>query len=137
MSQALRSNKWAEQNLKREAEARGVNAGRLIFANRLTQAEHLARQKLADLFLDTFNFNAHTTASDALWAGLPVLTKLGNGFAARVAGSLLHSIGLPELITETEEQYESLALELATNPERLNQPGLPIWMRSLPSPKLG
>ena len=117
----LRSNKWAEQNLKREAEARGVNADRLIFADKLPQAEHLARQKLADLFLDTFNVNAHTTTSDALWAGLPVLTKLGNGFAARVAGSLLHAVGLPELVTETEEQYEALALELAANPERLSQ----------------
>jgi predicted O-linked N-acetylglucosamine transferase (SPINDLY family) len=117
----LKSNKWAEQNLKREAEARGVNADRLIFAEKLPQAEHLARQKLADLFLDTFNCNAHTTTSDALWAGLPVLTKLGNGFAARVAGSLLHAVGLPELITETEEQYEALALELAADPERLAQ----------------
>lgn len=117
----LRSNKWAEQNLKREAEARGVNAERLIFAEELPQAEHLARQKLADLFLDTFNVNAHTTASDALWAGLPVLTKLGNGFAARVAGSLLEAVGLPELVTETEEQYETLALVLVTNPERLAQ----------------
>ena len=117
----LRSNKWAEQNLKREAVARGVNADRLIFAEKLPQSEHLARQKLADLFLDTFNYNAHTTTSDALWAGLPVLTKLGNGFAARVAGSLLNAVGLPELITETEEQYEALALELAADPERLAQ----------------
>jgi protein O-GlcNAc transferase len=117
----LKSNKWAEQNLKREAEARGVNADRLIFAEKLPQAEHLARQNLADLFLDTFNVNAHTTTSDALWAGLPVITKLGKGFAARVAGSLLHAVGLPELVNETEEQYEALALELATSPERLNQ----------------
>ena len=117
----LRSNKWAEQNLRREAETRGVNADRLIFAEKLPQSEHLARQKLADLFLDTFNVNAHTTTSDALWAGLPVLTKLGNGFAARVAGSLLQAVGLPELVTETEEQYETLALVLVTNPERLAQ----------------
>ena len=115
----LRSNKWAEQNLKKEAEARGVSAERLIFAERIPQADHLARQALADLFLDTFNYNAHTTTSDALWAGLPVLTKMGQGFAARVAGSLLAANGLPELITETEEEYEALALDLATNPKKL------------------
>jgi len=117
----LKSNKWAEQNLKREAEDRGISAERLIFAEKVPQAEHLARQKLADLFLDTFNVNAHTTASDALWAGLPVVTKLGEGFAARVAGSLLAAIGLTELITENEEEYEALALTLATDPKRLGQ----------------
>jgi len=117
----LKSNKWAEQNLKREAEDRGISAERLIFAEKVPQAEHLARQKLADLFLDTFNYNAHTTASDALWAGLPVVTKLGEGFAARVAGSLLAAIGLTELITENEEEYEALALTLATDPKRLGQ----------------
>ena len=117
----LKSNKWAEQNLKREAEARGISAERLIFAEIVPQAEHLARQKLADLFLDTFNVNAHTTASDALWAGLPVVTKLGEGFGARVAGSLLAAIGLTELITENEEEYEALALTLATDPKLLGQ----------------
>ena len=75
---------------------------------------------MADLFIDTFNFNAHTTASDALWAGLPVVTKLGQGFAARVAGSLLTAIDLTELITETETEYEALILDLATNPKRLD-----------------
>ena len=70
-------------------------------------------------FLDTFNYNAHTTASDALWAGLPLVTKLGKGFAARVAGSLLNAVGLPELITETEQDYEALILKLATNPTKL------------------
>ena len=115
----LHSNKWAKQNLKKEAEARGVSAERLIFAEKLPQADHLARQALADLFLDTFNVNAHTTTSDALWAGLPVLTKMGQGFAARVAGSLLAANGLPELITETEEEYEALALDLATNPNKM------------------
>jgi protein O-GlcNAc transferase len=115
----LKSNKWAEQNLKREAKARGISAERLIFAEKAPHDEHLARQKLADLFLDTFNVNAHTTASDALWAGLPVLTKLGEGFAARVAASLLTAIGLPELITESEEAYEALALALATDPNEL------------------
>jgi predicted O-linked N-acetylglucosamine transferase (SPINDLY family) len=115
----LKSNNWAEQNLKREAEARGISSERLVFAERVPQAEHLARQKLADLFLDTFSYNAHTTTSDALWAGLPVVTKLGEGFAARVAGSLLTAIGLPELITQSEEAYEALALALATDPNEL------------------
>ena len=115
----LKSNKWAEQSLKREAEARGIRAERLIFAEKVPQDEHLARQKLADLFLDTFNYNAHTTTSDALWAGLPVVTKLGEGFAARVAASLLTAIGLPELITESEEAYEALALAVATDPNEL------------------
>ena len=117
----LKSNKWAEQNLKREAEARGISAERLVFAEKVPQAEHLARQKLADLFLDTFNYNAHTTTSDALWTGLPVVTKLGEGFAARVAGSLLTAIGLPELITQNEEAYEALALTLATDPKQLGE----------------
>ena len=85
----------------------------------MPQAEHLARQRLADLFLDTFNYNAHTTASDALWVGLPIVTKLGKGFAARVAGSLLNAVGLPELITKTEQDYEALILKLATNPTKL------------------
>jgi predicted O-linked N-acetylglucosamine transferase (SPINDLY family) len=115
----LESNKLAEQNLKRQAEAHGVSAKRIIFAEKVPQAEHLARQRLADLFLDTFNYNAHTTTSDALWAGLPLVTKLGKGFAARVAGSLLNAVGLPELVTKTEKDYEGLILELATNPTKL------------------
>jgi predicted O-linked N-acetylglucosamine transferase (SPINDLY family) len=115
----LKSNKWAEQNLKRQAEAHGVSSERIIFAERVPQAEHLARQRLADLFLDTFNYNAHTTASDALWAGLPLVTKLGKGFAARVASSLLNAVGLPELITKSEQDYEALILKLATNPTKL------------------
>jgi predicted O-linked N-acetylglucosamine transferase (SPINDLY family) len=116
----LKSNKWAEQNLKKEAEARGISADRVIFAERVENSEHLARHRLADLFLDTFNVNAHTTASDALWAGLPVVTKLGRGFAARVAGSLLSAVGLPELITHDEEAYEALILKLATQPKKLD-----------------
>ena len=79
----------------------------------------MSRLRLADLFLDTFNYNAHTTASDALWVGLPVVTKLGKGFASRVAGSLLHAIGVSELVTENEQDYESLALHLARNPDAL------------------
>jgi len=117
----LRSNKWAERNLKKEAEARGVDPSRLVFADRIPHADHLARHQHADLFLDTFNCNAHTTASDALWAGLPVVTKQGQQFAARVAASLLNAVGLAELITTTEPDYEALILELATNRGRLKQ----------------
>ncbi len=81
--------------------------------------EHLARHRAAGLFLDTFHYNAHTTASDALWAGLPVLTCVGETFAGRVAASLLNAVGLPELISLSAAQYETLALELATHPEKL------------------
>ena len=84
-------------------------------------ADHLARHKAADLFIDTMPYNAHVTASDALWAGLPVLTRAGESFSSRVAASLLSSIDLPELITKTEKEYETLAIDLATNPERLKQ----------------
>ncbi|MGE5240099.1 MAG: tetratricopeptide repeat protein [Bacteroidota bacterium] len=107
-------------NLRLEAGKRGVSPDRLVFAPRIESlAEHLARLRQADLFLDTFYYNAHTTASDALWAGLPVLTCLGNTFAGRVAASLLNAIGLPELVTRRHAEYEALALELATQPGRL------------------
>jgi protein O-GlcNAc transferase len=96
-----------------------VNPERLIFAKRLPLAEHLARHRLADLFLDTLPCNAHTTAGDALWAGLPILTCLGETFAGRVAASLLNAIGLPELIAATPEAYEQMAIDLATHPEKL------------------
>ena len=110
-------NPAAQGNLRREAERCGVNPQRLIFAPKVADnADHLARQRLADLFLDTVPYNAHTTASDALWAGLPVLTCLGETFAGRVAASLLRAIGLPELITTSLDEYEALALKLASNP---------------------
>ena len=115
----LRSNPGMESNLKREAAKRGVDPARLIFAEFKPPAENLARLRLADLFLDTFACNAHTTASDALWAGLPVLTKPGNGFGARVAASLLKAIALPELIAPSVEDYEALTLALARDPARL------------------
>ncbi|MBT8609168.1 tetratricopeptide repeat protein [Polynucleobacter paneuropaeus] len=117
----LEDNHKAKENLQKEAIARGIDKDRLIFASRLETSEHLARHALADLFLDTFPYNAHTTASDALWAGLPVLTLIGQSFAARVAASLLNAIDLSELITHTQAEYESLAIELATHPERLAQ----------------
>ena len=115
----LEDNVAAANNLRKEAVARGVDAKRLVFAKHLPRSDHLARHRLADLFLDTLPVNAHTTASDALWAGLPVLTCLGETFAGRVAASLLNAIGLPELITTTLESYERMAIDLATHPEKL------------------
>jgi predicted O-linked N-acetylglucosamine transferase (SPINDLY family) len=106
-------------NLKKEAVLRGINPERLIFAQRIPQAEYLARYKMADLFLDTRPFNAGTTASDALWSGLPVLTCPGEAFAGRMAASLLNAIALPELIASTPEAYEALAVDMATHPEKL------------------
>jgi predicted O-linked N-acetylglucosamine transferase (SPINDLY family) len=100
-------------NLRREAAARGVDADRLVFAPRMPYADHLARHRLADLFLDTFPFNGGTTTSDALWAGLPVVTLSGDAFASRMSASLLHAVGLPELAVPTLAGYESLALRLA------------------------
>jgi predicted O-linked N-acetylglucosamine transferase (SPINDLY family) len=105
-------------NLRREAAARGIDPARLVFAAKAPVGEHLARQRAADLFLDTLPCNAHTTASDALWAGLPVVTRCGESFAARVAASLLHAVGLPELVTTTAADYEALAIALARDPAR-------------------
>jgi predicted O-linked N-acetylglucosamine transferase (SPINDLY family) len=112
----LSDNKVAERNLRMEAQACGIDPARLVFASRLLLEDHLARHRVADLFLDTLPCNAHTTASDALWAGLPVVTRLGGSFAGRVAASLLNAIGLPELVTYSIEDYEMLALRLANNP---------------------
>jgi predicted O-linked N-acetylglucosamine transferase (SPINDLY family) len=111
----------AKSNLRQNARKLGVDPDRLIFAKRLAStADHLARHRLADLFLDTLPYNAHTTASDALWAGLPVLTPIGNSFAGRVAASLLNGMGLPELITRSPEEYAAVAIDLAHNRDKLN-----------------
>ena len=109
----------ARANLRAEAQARGVAPERLVFAERRPYAQYLAQYRQADLFLDTLPFNGGTTASDALWAGLPVLTQAGHTFAGRMAASLLDAVGLPELITHTADDYEALALRLATEPETL------------------
>lgn len=108
-------------NLHKEAEKRGIDKSRLIFAKQLPLAEHLARHRLADLFLDTLPCNAHTTTSDALWAGLPVLTCAGQAFAGRVAASLLNAVGMPELITSNYAEYEALAVKLANDQSILDQ----------------
>jgi len=112
----LADDEVATHNLRREAARRGVDPTRLVFASRLGPADHLARHRQADLFLDTLPYNAHTTASDALWAGLPVLTCLGSTFAGRVAASLLDAVGLSELVTTSLADYEALALKIAREP---------------------
>ena len=117
----LDHNALATRNLQREAQARGIDSNRLIFAARMPLADHLARHRLADLFIDTLPYNAHTTASDALWAGLPVLTCMGTTFAARVAGSLLRTMDLPELITHTQAAFEARAIALAKDPSELGE----------------
>jgi predicted O-linked N-acetylglucosamine transferase (SPINDLY family) len=115
----LAGNEHAVRNLRRSAQERGIAPDRLVFALRMKLQDHLARHRLAGLFLDSLPINAHTAASDALWAGLPVVTCAGAGFAGRVAGSLLNALGLPELVTATRADYEALALNLARDSDRL------------------
>lgn len=115
----LEANSTVPGNVRREAERRGVSGDRLVFAKRQPLAEHLARHRLADLFLDTPFCNAHTTASDALWAGLPVLTCPGETFASRVAASLLEAIGLRQLIATSLDDYIAIAIAIAHDPDRL------------------
>ena len=113
------SNQNSVKNLKKEAKKYRINEDRFIFASHMPIDQHLNRIRLADLFLDTLPYNAHTTSSDALRMGIPVLTCLGKSFASRVAASLLNAVNLPELITNTPKEYEALAIELATHPEKL------------------
>ncbi|MBT8621680.1 tetratricopeptide repeat protein [Polynucleobacter paneuropaeus] len=114
------SNALIAQQLKSEAKARGVDPARLVFGKMLPQSEYLARYQIADLFLDTFPYNAGTTANDALWTGLPVLTRMGSSMASRMAASLLNTLGLSELITKSAEAYEAVAIELGNNPEQID-----------------
>ena len=109
------------KNLKNETTKRGIDFNRIVFAERIKMNEHLARQKVADLFIDTFPYTGHTTASDALWVGLPVLTRIGKSFASRVSASLLNAIDLSELVTSSEKEYEDLAVEIAKNPTKLKE----------------
>jgi len=117
----LRTNNYVEKNLKKEAKKRGIDPERIIFAPKIPRSQHLERLVLADLGLDTFTYNGHTTTSDALWAGVPVVTLKGNHFASRVSASLLSTIGLPELITYSKENYKNLAIRLATYPEEFKK----------------
>jgi predicted O-linked N-acetylglucosamine transferase (SPINDLY family) len=114
-------NEIAPPNLRKEAAARGVDGGRLVFGGRLPADEYLARYRAVDLFLDTLPYNAGVTASDALWAGVPVLTCPGGTFAGRMAASLLTAVGMPELIAGTPQEYEAIAVRLATHPDALRE----------------
>jgi predicted O-linked N-acetylglucosamine transferase (SPINDLY family) len=129
-----RSNTLAAENLRKEAQARGVEPARLVFAPHMDIPEHLARLTRADLFLDTLPYNAHTTASDALWAGVPVVTCPGKAFAGRVAASLLYAVGLPELVTKDLGEYEALALKLATEPALLQSTKQKLQQTRLSAP---
>ncbi len=115
----LADNPWAQQNLIATARKHGINPQRLFFAERVAPATYLSRYRLADLFLDTFPFNAGTTANDALWMGIPLLTLSGQSFASRMGGSLLRALGLTELIATTLEHYERVAIEVASSPTRI------------------
>jgi predicted O-linked N-acetylglucosamine transferase (SPINDLY family) len=130
----LDDNPAASANLKREAEARGLGPDRIVLSPRLPMPQHLARHACADLFLDSLPYNAHTTASDALWMGVPVVTCSGRTFQARVAGSLLHAVGLPELITTSVADFEALASALAGDPARLAQIRQKLQANRLQSP---
>ena len=127
-------NEWSKANLIKEACLCGIDSARLIFGGRIPTEEYLARYRVCDLFLDTFPYNAGTTASDALWVGLPVLTLMGQSFASRMAASLLNAIGLSELITTTQEEYEALAIELANNPQKLESIKLRLAHNRLTAP---
>ena len=115
------TNEYSKNNLRKEAIKRKINPKRIIFAEKIDIEEHLARHKLADIFLDTFNYNGHSSSCDALWSGLPVVTKIGKGFSARVSASLLNTLGLSELITNSELDYEALILKLAQDQNELNK----------------
>ena len=130
----FKDNDAAAENLTREVQERGLSTERLIFAPRFRVDEHLARHSVADLFIDTLPCNAHTTTSDALWAGLPVLTLAGRSFAARVAASLLTAVGLPELITTSQAEYEAKAIHLATHPDELKALRQRLQVQRLTSP---
>jgi protein O-GlcNAc transferase len=121
-------------NLRREATKRGIDPARLVFAPRATPDVHLARNQVADLFLDTLPYNAHTTASDALWTGLPLVTCIGKVFQSRVAASLLQAIDIPELVATSAHAYEASALEFATNPALLAQTRAKLQRNRLTSP---
>ena len=130
----LRDNETAARNLRREASARGIEDTRLVFAPRIALPEHLARQRAADLCLDTIPYNSHTTASDALWAGVPILTRAGESFAARVSASLLRAMGLDELITTAAQEYEAKAIALAKDRARLAMVRARVQNQRLESP---
>ena len=127
------SNETAAANLRQQAERHGIDGGRLVFASHVASlGEHVARIRAADLFLDTFPYNAHATALDTLWAGVPLLTYPGETFASRVGASLMRTVGLPELIASSPSQYEEKAVELAADPARLGEFRRKLAQRNTP-----
>ena len=130
----LEDNPIAAANLRKAAAQYGIDPGRLVFAPRMAQPEHLARQRAADLFLDTLPYGAHTTASDALWVDLPVLTRKGEAFAGRVAASLLTALALPELIATTDDDYVEKAIALGTNRQEMASLRQKLSQNKLTSP---
>jgi predicted O-linked N-acetylglucosamine transferase (SPINDLY family) len=127
-------NAITRENLKKEAAVRGVSCNKLVFGGRLDRAEYLARYQVADLFLDTTPYNAGTTASDALWAGLPIITMTGESFPSRMAESILNTISLLELVTTSPKEYEELAIDLAQNPEKLKVIRAKLAIKRLTAP---
>jgi len=115
----LENNNISQKNLKKEAILRKIDPERIIFCKRTSSKEHIKRYQLADLFLDTFPYGAHTTANEALFSGLPIITIIGESFQSRVCSSLLTTIGLKELITNSYDEYENLAINIAKNPQKL------------------
>ena len=130
----LEDNLTATNNLKLEATKRDIDVKRIIFARRMKMPDHFARLKVADLFIDTLPYNAHTSASDGLWVGLPFLTLAGDTFTSRVGASLLNAVDLPELITETDEDYKNLAIELGLNPKKISKIKLKLENNKLNKP---
>jgi predicted O-linked N-acetylglucosamine transferase (SPINDLY family) len=127
-------NEWSKAHLIEEAGLQGIDSTRLIFGGRIPVEDYLARYQVCNLFLDTLPYNAGTTASDALWACLPVLTLMGESFASRVATSLLNAVGLPELVTYNTDEYEALAIELAKNPKKLADIKLKLTKNRMATP---
>ena len=127
------SNEVAKENLIKQAGNRGISSDRLVFSKLVAFNKYIDQLTHADLYLDTFNYNAGTTASDVLMAGLPIVTKIGKSYTARMASSLLQSIGMPELITNTSEDYENLALSLAKDPEKLSSVRLLLTLKRINS----
>jgi predicted O-linked N-acetylglucosamine transferase (SPINDLY family) len=127
------ANEIARENLIKQAGNRGISSDRLVFTKLVAFNNYINQLAHADLYLDTFNYNAGATASNVLWAGVPLITKAGAGYTSRMASSLLQSIGMPELITSTSEDYENLALTLAKNPEKLNAVRLLLTLKRINS----
>ena len=130
----LETSETVKNNLLKEAKARKIDSDKIVFMKKTSHDVYLSQIKHSDIFLDTFLYNAGATASNALWMGVPIITKTGKSYTSRMAASLLHSIGLPELITSSTEEYEKLAIELATNADKLNSIKLKLKKNQIQKP---